>query len=300
MSSKQTDQRFSLIETRIAATISVILVAVALPQLLAAVYVARLRIKREFFHSSLILPSLNGLRIPVLSGDRAWTFPPDNFPRMRDRRTFGFSIIELMVVAVIAILAAAIAVPNLMNALHSAKLRGAGSDFSSISQSGRIRAVQDNRFYSIYIWSGSPQQAFVDIYPQHANGTSGNGGTPIDPSDPAMVIPSEVAVIAAGNAPDTTNLKGLFLPAGSSLPVNDGGTSSTPITFGPRGLPCTQQTASDGSASGTVCDSAGGATAFWVFFENNMTQAWEAVTVSPSGRIQKWEHSTGGWAKISD
>ena len=195
---------------------------------------------------------------------------------------------------VIAILAAGLAVPNILAALHSEKLRGAGSDFSGILQSGRIRAVQDNRFYSIYFSTGASQQAYVDIYPQNPNGVSGNQGTAMDPKDPAIVVPSEVSVMGAGSAPNTSGLKGLFLPAGSGLPVNDGSTVATPITFSPRGLPCTEQSAT----GGTVCDSAGGATAFWVFFQNNLNQQWEAVTVSPSGRIQKWAYNQG-WATIS-
>lgn len=206
----------------------------------------------------------------------------------------GFSVTELLVVVAIAILAAGLAVPNILSALHSEKLRGTGTDFSGILQSGRIRAVQDNRFYSIYFSSGASQQAYVDIYPQNPNGVSGNQGSSMDPKDPAIVVPAEVSVIAAGNAPGTSGLKALFLPTGSSLPVNDGSSVSTPITFSPRGLPCTEQSAT----GGTVCDSAGGATAFWVFFQNNLNQQWEAVTVSPSGRIQKWSYDQG-WAKIA-
>lgn len=195
----------------------------------------------------------------------------------------------------IAVIVAAFAIPGLLTALHTAKLRGAGSDFSSLLQSGRIRAVQDNRFYSTYVLGGSYQQAYVDINPHNNNGTSGNGGTSVASGDPAIVIPAEVSVESAGTAPDTSSLKSLFLPAGSALPVNDGSSSTTPITFSPRGLPCTEQSAT----GGTVCDSAGGATAFWMFLENNLTKQWEAVTVSPSGRIQKWEHNPGTWQKIS-
>jgi prepilin-type N-terminal cleavage/methylation domain-containing protein len=214
---------------------------------------------------------------------------------MHRQRFSGFTIIELLVVMAIAVLVAAFAIPNFLTALHTAKLRGAASNFSGLLQSGRIRAVQDNRFYSTYILNGPPTQAYVDIYPQKYDGTSGNGGTSVGSGDPAFVFSTEITPVAAGSAPDTTNLKGLFLPAGSLLPVHDGSTNASPVTFSPRGLPCTTQSAT----GGTVCDSAGGATAFWVFFENNVSQEWEAVTVSPSGRIQKWRHGTGGWSKTS-
>lgn len=214
---------------------------------------------------------------------------------MRSRHAFGFTTIELVVVMGISLIAAAFAIPSVMTALHTARLRGAASNFSGLLQSGRIRAVQDNRFYSTHILGGPPVEAYVDIYPQKNDGTSGNGGTSVGAGDPALVFSGEVTVVAAASAPDTSNLKGLFLPTGSTLPVNDGSTSGAPVTFSPRGLPCTTQSAT----GGTVCDSAGGATAFWVFFQNNVSQEWVALTVSPSGRIQRWWHGTGGWTKIS-
>lgn len=223
-----------------------------------------------------------------------------NVPCMRRSSTAGFSMIELMIVATIAVLVAGFALPGILTAVHNSRLRSATSDFSGLLQSGRIRAVQDNRFYSTYILSGSQQQGYIDIYPQNPNGTSGNGGTSISPGDPAVVFAREVAVMSAASAPSTTALEALFLPANPTLPVGDGSSSSTPVTFGPRGLPCTEQTATTASGtSGTVCDSSGGATAFWVFFKNIQTQIWEAVTVSPSGRVQKWEYRTNRWAKIA-
>lgn len=202
------------------------------------------------------------------------------------RAQAGFSMIELMVVAVIIIIIAGFAVPNIMSSLHMARLRGATADFSSLLQTARLRSVQDDRFYSTYVLAGAAQQAYVDL--------NANGGTGVDPGDPLIAIPAEVTPQAAGAAPDTANLKGLFLPAGSGLVVKDGSTKATPVIFSPRGLPCTTQSAT----GGTVCDSAGGATAFWIFFQDSSTQVWEALTISPAGRIQKWQHGTGGWSKL--
>ena len=198
----------------------------------------------------------------------------------------GFSMVELLTVAAIIVIVGGFAVPNIMSALHMAKLRGSTADFSSLLQTARLRSVQDNSFYSTYILAGTPQYAYVDI--------QANGGTGVDPGDPLIVISSEVTPIAAGGAPDTTNLKGQFLPAGSTLVVRDGSTTGTPVIFSPRGLPCTTKAAT----GGTVCDSAGGATAFWIFFQDTQTQAWEAITVTPAGRIQKWQHGVGGWSKL--
>lgn len=199
----------------------------------------------------------------------------------------GFSMIELMVVLVVILIIGGYAVPNVLNFIHMARLRGSASDYASLLQVARIRSVQDNKFYSSYILAGgSPQEAYVDL--------KSNGGTAVDPGDPLIALSTEVVPTAAGSAPDTTNLKGKFLPAGSGLTVKDGSTTATPVIFSPRGLPCTTQSAT----GGTVCDSAAGATTFWVFFKDNRTSAWEAVTISPAGRIQKWQHGTGGWSKL--
>jgi Tfp pilus assembly protein FimT len=198
----------------------------------------------------------------------------------------GFSIVELLTVAAIILIVGGFAVPNIMSALHMARLRGSTADFSSLLQTARLRSVQDNSFYSTYILAGTPQYAYVDI--------KANGGTGVDAGDPLIVIADEVAPQAAGGAPDTTNLKGQFLPAGSALAVGDGSTTGTPVIFSPRGLPCTTKAAT----GGTVCDSAGGATAFWIFFQDTRTQVWEAITITPAGRIQKWQHGVGGWSKL--
>lgn len=198
----------------------------------------------------------------------------------------GFSVVELMVVVLVIFTLAAIAVPNILSAIHMAKLRGTASDFGSLLQTARIQAVRNDHYYSTYLLAGPPEQAYVDL--------TSNGGTGIVAGDPEMLVTSEVIPVLAANAPNTNNLKGQFLPAGSALPVQDGSTVGTPVIFSPRGLPCTTQTA----LGGNVCESAGGATAFWVFFQNNVTKAWEAVTVSPAGRIQKWQYGGTGWSKL--
>jgi prepilin-type N-terminal cleavage/methylation domain-containing protein len=208
-------------------------------------------------------------------------------------RTRGFTLIELAAVVMVVLIAAAVALPQLTTAVHTFRLRGVGSDFSGIVQTARWRAVQDDRFYSVrFITQNGPLEAYVDIYPQNTNGSSGNGaGGPMSTQDPQITINSEVSPQQQGSAPNTSNLQAQILPASSPVVPLDGDSSTTPVTFGPRGLPCVPTTTN----GGTVCDSAGGPQAYWVFFQNTVTKAWSAVTVTPAGRMQNWYYSGSSW-----
>jgi prepilin-type N-terminal cleavage/methylation domain-containing protein len=242
--------------------------------------------------------SLNEMAIPCLTretGDRsvAITGIADmRNPTMSPKATRGFSLTEVLAAVSIIMILAGIAIPNFMSAMHTARLRGAVSDFASLLQTARFKAVDDNRYYSIYALTPSghaPWQGFVDIYPQNADGTSGSGGSVCNTGDPSVTISSEVRENPQGSAPATASLKAQLLPANSPVVVKDASLTSTPATFGPRGLPC--------QLSGGVCNSLGGPQAYWIFFQNNVTQTWGAVTVTPAGRIQRWLYSgaAGTW-----
>lgn len=199
----------------------------------------------------------------------------------------GFSLVELMIVVVIVLVIAGMAVPKFLTLIHNARLQGAASDFGGLLQKARIRAVQDDAYYATYFTSsGTIREAYVD--------TKKTGV--LDASvDPVISMSNEVTLVAASSAPNTSALQGLFLPTGSGLTVNDGASSNSPVTFNSRGLPCK----SISVTGGTFCSSSSSyATAFWLFFQDNVTNTWEAVTVSPAGRIQKWRAIGSSWAKM--
>jgi Tfp pilus assembly protein FimT len=211
----------------------------------------------------------------------------ENPIRGRDSKA-GFTLFELIIVVVVVILLASITVPQFLTFIHYSRLQGAGSEFSGLLQQARIRAVQDDGVYSTYfITTGTVKEAYVDL--------KANGGSSVDTGDPLIEISNEVSTVAASSAPDTDNLKGQFLPTGSTLTINDGSSSSSPVNFNSRGLPCTSLSVTGGS----ICSSSSTyVTAFWVFFQNSYTQAWLAVTISPAGRIQKWRHDASSWSKM--
>ena len=212
-----------------------------------------------------------------------------NMSKDRVSKERGFTLIELVVVVAVMLVVAGLAVPNFMSAVHSAHLKGAVSDFSGLLQTERIRAVDDDLYYSAYVLAGNSELGFVDIYPQSTTGNSGNNGTKVDPQDPVIQINSEISQRPVGAAPNTAGLKALFLPANATVLLGDGSVAASAITFGPRGLPC--------SAPAGVCKSRlpGGDVAYWIFFQNNVSKNWGAVTVTPAGRIQRWIF-TGGAA----
>ena len=202
------------------------------------------------------------------------------------RRDPGFSLIELMIVVTIVMVVSAFAAPRVITMVHTSRLRGSAADVESLIQVDRIRAVQDDKFYPIYV-SGTGTggaSVFVDLA---GTGTFANG-------DPEINFASEVQAVAQANAPSTTALYNLFLPPGSTVTALDGTDTSSGfnIKFSSRGLPCKSQTPASG---GKVCDSAGGAIPYWIFLQNISTQEYMAVTVNPAGRIRKWYYTNGVW-----
>jgi len=205
-----------------------------------------------------------------------------NMPKNRHSNERGFTLIELVVVMSIILVIAGMAVPNFLNMMRSARLKGAVSDFAGLLQTERIRAVDGDSFYPAYILAGNPQQGFVDI--------AGLGANTIDPKDSLIQINSEILPKAVGAAPKTASLQALFLPANATVVLYDGSVAATAITFGPRGLPCN-------AAGGLTCKTrvAAGDVAYWIFFQDSLSASWGAVTVTPAGRVQRWLF-TGGAA----
>ena len=208
----------------------------------------------------------------------------------------GFSVLELLLTVAIIMIVAGVAIPNFMATMHAARLKGGVTDFASLLQAARLRAVDDDRYYSIYVLAAAgnnPQQGYVDIFPQNADGTSGTGGQAYNAGDPLVVISPEVVLQAQGAAPSTVTLKAQLLPPTSPVVPQDESVAATAITFSPRGVPC--------KPVAGVCDILGGPQAYWAFFQDSVTQNWGAVTVTPAGRIQRWLFmggANGTWARF--
>jgi Tfp pilus assembly protein FimT len=208
----------------------------------------------------------------------------------------GFSLVELSIVVIITLLVCAWAIPSALTSIRMAHLRGAASDYAGLLEQARIYSIRDNRYYSTYILAPAGNnlvaQAYVDMLPKVLTGASGNGGTSVAVGDPTITIESDVVLESVGAAPNTSNLESQLLPATTPVTPTDG--SVTAPTFGPRGLPCTPISMTGGS----VCDSSGGPTAYWTFLKNSKSSSWQAVTITPAGRIQKWYYTGSAWNKL--
>jgi prepilin-type N-terminal cleavage/methylation domain-containing protein len=217
----------------------------------------------------------------------------------RTRRIQGFSLLELMIVVAIMLVVAAYAIPIWMTSVRTARIRGAENAYAGILQMARSRAINDDRYYSVYTklaTGNNPQMAYVDIYPQNTNGTSGNGPTGNfvtgPPADPMVTLSPEAVPQAAGAAPNTNNLYTNFCSSCALAII-----LNTAPTWGPDGLPCAPVTSTGGT--GLVCNSAGGPIAYVAFFQSATNNEWDAVTVSPAGRIKTWYYTGAVWAPFN-
>jgi prepilin-type N-terminal cleavage/methylation domain-containing protein len=76
----------------------------------------------------------------------------------------GFSLIELLVVVAIVMLIAAFAVPNIMQAVYTARLRSTAGELAGLLQQARITATKTNQIYDIkYITTNGVSDAYLDL-----------------------------------------------------------------------------------------------------------------------------------------
>jgi prepilin-type N-terminal cleavage/methylation domain-containing protein len=180
----------------------------------------------------------------------------------------GFSMIELTIVCVIMLVIAGIAVPNIFQTFRNYQLDAAGHSVASLLQQARIQAVKTNLpAYVNNTNAAAGNMAFVTNDPNNTTYATGEPDVQLSPAVTFQNTPPNHAQLDAyiNATPQPSNVS---------------------IGFNARGLPCTES-----GGNPTVCAAPAG-------FEWFMQSAggWEAVTVTPSGRIKSWRLSmaTGG------
>ncbi len=216
----------------------------------------------------------------------------------KSRGGAGFTLIELLVVIAIILIVAAMAIPGIMGAADSVRLRSTASNLSGLMQSARQMAIKDNRFYTCRAAAvGGANLAFIDSLPAGAifAGGSGNGAydaaTPggatlaIQQGEKVVQIPDTIQFETGGaNPPFAAALIGVAPQAPTVMP-----------TFNERGLPCQVNAAGRCVTTSPVT---GGPVAFLYFLrmDGSSGRKWAAVSVTPAGRVRVWLWSGRVWS----
>jgi prepilin-type N-terminal cleavage/methylation domain-containing protein len=194
----------------------------------------------------------------------------------------GFSLLELMIVVSIALILGVTGFVLAQNIVRGVRLSGSCTSYANLLQTARIRAVQDDRYYSVVSDTvANPPRAFVDV---NANGL-------YDTGEPMMVFAQSVTPQPFASGPSTGNLKLQFLPATGQNTVN----SANPPTFGPRGLPCLPSAPVNGTCNYLQ------PTSYITFVQNTLSSKWEAITVTPAGRVRLWTYDAASstWSGLN-
>lgn len=191
------------------------------------------------------------------------------------KRTRGFSLLELMLVVAVVMILASVSVPGLMKTVSDISLRYTASDFASLLQTARMRAVRKNTFYSVQAGTLASGQA---IYYIEKPGAAYVNGDPLMPVDRNLTI----SLGAGSGAPNET----AFL-ASLAFTVNP---AINAPSFNARGLPCI------GTPAACPTNTTNG---FVIFMSKSAllgNSPWAAVAVNPSGRVQLWgADANGNW-----
>lgn len=193
----------------------------------------------------------------------------------------GFSLLELMVVAFVLMVVSGIGLPLIANVIKQYRLSETGTDYANLLQQARTRAVQDDQFYTVLTGQDNLTNAYYAYVDLQGLGAYAS-------PDPIVYLAQGITPESFASGPALSNLEAQFLPPGPGS-INTVATSAAGPTFGPRGLPCTPQT----SGGYTTCPSLNQPTSFITFFESAQISTWEAVTVTPAGRIRIWNCSDG-------
>jgi Tfp pilus assembly protein FimT len=191
-------------------------------------------------------------------------------PRSRSSR--GFSILELVVALVVAMVLAAIAIPSIVTTYAQYRLGVQATLIANEIDQLRMTAVRRNS--TVALLSGPTTGGTVlciDV----------NKSNACDSNDPQLVLPADMQISnSLSTAP--TGMPGL-----SSLDTNYSSAvklPSTGIIFG---------------ANGTI---SGGAGPYIIVigYSNSSKYGYRAITVTPMGQIKVWTASSGGsWSSTS-
>jgi Tfp pilus assembly protein FimT len=180
-------------------------------------------------------------------------------------------MVELLVVLVIGLTVVILALPNMLNVVAIARMRGNISTLSGAFQATRMISVKENRLMTLRF--SNPNNGIM-AYVKQAADTS-----PVTRTDIQVELEAPITrytAIPVGGPSSLTSTELGFTPATGDA------------SFNTRGLPCTYSSPS--------CTNQG----FIYYFRDTRragNNGWAAVSVSPAGRIKKWFWNGTVWGE---
>jgi type II secretory pathway pseudopilin PulG len=201
-------------------------------------------------------------------------------PKVHFGTESGFSLVELAIVVLVALVAAAIIIPNVLLAVTNLKLRASAGDLAGLMQQARILAAKNNTTYAILYGTRSGAQiAYIDL----------NGNGSFDVGEPLVEF-SGTSVPAASAPSGSGGQPPAYVLAGDSGAGSYDNTSTLGYTG--RGLPCNYDTTTTPATCSTP------AAKYFVYYLTDARvgqPGWAAVVVTKSGRCKIVTWNGGTW-----
>ncbi len=206
---------------------------------------------------------------------------PEGASTRRSLSMRGFSLIELLVVAAIAMVIAAVAIPTISTTMDGISVRGALNNATTTAQRARIQAIKRNTYQRMH-FSVCNNRVAIFV----TDGTDANACP--QTNDPLLWEQTWLAtdfgipgVPTGAGAPAQLTTLQMWGTNNGALNIN------TDPYFNSRGLPCQP-------IAGAGCANNGGFVYYYQYQKSGRTR-WAATSISPAGRIQGWTYNGSAW-----
>jgi prepilin-type N-terminal cleavage/methylation domain-containing protein len=190
------------------------------------------------------------------------------------RRHAGFSLTELIVALLVAVILLAVSLPLFLRAYHSYQLTNAARQLADILRLTRYEAIRLNAPVKCVIGPFAPNPTLTSASMTDVNGNALNGiGTAA-----VVLLGSGGNLVAPGS-----------VPGGGAFPANANLGSTVPVSFPPTGGNI------EFDARGAIVP-AGTVNAFYLASAADPQAGYRAVLLMPAGSMEIWSiDPSGNW-----